>query len=159
MKTAAITFEPTGKIRLLVRRRRQELGLPNDASSLDFILNEALLMAGNAVRLEQFIAPMKYLLLDEHQHPRACTIDQWAAWDKTNPDISVDYTIIGESAIGTKFVSVLPHENAPCWETNVIGGSLNGIRDVCRGNRDQAEQMHERVVSRVREAQAGGGKA
>ena len=82
-----------------------------------------------------------------------CSSDlEWAAWQRTDPDVGVDYTVIGNSAVGTKFISVLPHEDAPCWETNVVGGFHHGLREVCSGNRDQAEQMHAMAVERIRSA-------
>ena len=113
----------------------------------DAIINKAVLR-NEFLRLTENFLSMKYLLLDKNQQPKACSLEEWAAWQRLDPVLGVDYTVVGESAIGTHFISVLPHENAPCWETNVIGGIHHGLREVCGGNRDQAEQMHAMIVAR-----------
>jgi len=126
-------------------RRAKALGLSLDhPAHLDRLLNAAIYTS--------HFPTMKYLLLDHNQQPKACDIREWADWQATDPDIGVNYTVVGDAAVGTKFISILPHEHAPCWETDVVGGMHHGLREVCSGNREQAEQMHATIVQRVRSA-------
>lgn len=89
---------------------------------------------------------MKYQLLDSNQQPKPCTPEQWSAWMNTDPDMGVDYTSVNGCAVGTKFLCILTHDDAPCWETLVVGGAYHNKREVCSGNRDQAEAMHREMV-------------
>lgn len=149
-----ITFRHSHATLAYINRRCAELGLRvTSAKGRQYVICEAVLEADAIIGVRKFISKMNYLVLDNNGQPKACNLEDWAAWQKTDPDIGVDYTVVGQSAIGTKFVSILPHAAAPCWETNVIGGALHGLREVCSGNRDQAEQMHAAMVQRVTSAQ------
>lgn len=147
-----ITFKPTRSGWRYLQRRAAELGRPLElAATRDFLISEAVSRATLNSQADQIAFQMKYLLLDHNNQPKACTLEQWAAWQKTDPDLGVDYTVVGDCAIGTRFQSVLPHDSAPCWETAVVGGICHGKREVCSGNRDQAEQQHQEMVRLVTE--------
>lgn len=80
---------------------------------------------------------------------------KWAQWFGTN-ERTVAYDTIGESNVSTVFLG-LDHTfdgGAPIlWETMVFGGKLNEEQDRCSGNREQAEAMHAKMISRVKGAE------
>lgn len=94
-------------------------------------------------------------ILDEAGEPQACdSLTDWGTWYQTAKRHVADETV-GDSRISTVFLGTDYnfHGGAPVlWETMVFGGKLDQEQARCGGLRANAEQMHARMVERVKEA-------
>jgi hypothetical protein len=93
---------------------------------------------------------MNHYILDPHGTPVIePDLETWARWFESAATL-VCYSVVGESAIKTRFLGISWAEDNPhLWETKVLGGTCDAITDRCPGTREQAEAMHARMVARV----------
>lgn len=97
---------------------------------------------------------MYYYTLDANGEP-VIEPDQnkWARWINT-ANIHVARDTVHGGIISTVFLGhAFEPENPTLWETAVVGGRLDQVKDRCAGNRDQALTMHAKMLER---AQGGG---
>lgn len=96
---------------------------------------------------------MKHYILDEHGNPTPePDLARWESWLETANLHVADDRIKGVR-ISTVFVPSLDEADPALWETAVIGGHLDQVRDRCTGQREQAEAMHAKMVERVKSQQ------
>ena len=93
---------------------------------------------------------MKHYILDPNGTPVVePDLEKWARWYET-ADTIASYSVIGDSAIRTKFLGISWTDDSPyLWETKVLGGRCDQLTDRCPGTREQAEAMHARMAARV----------
>ncbi len=94
-------------------------------------------------------------ILDEQRRPKRAEPMDWAHW-MSQTDHSVGSDDVGEYHISTVFLGIDHSFGGPgpvLWETMVFGdGSFDGETHRCGGTWEQAEEMHIRMVQKVREA-------
>lgn len=77
--------------------------------------------------------------------------EKWNAWLRT-ADLHVADETIGGVRISTLFLALHLDDGQPAlWETAVIGGQFDQVRDRCTGSREQAQTMHGKMVERVKQ--------
>lgn len=74
---------------------------------------------------------------------------KWVAWFST-ANRHVAYDKVGNTTISTIFLATANSEPPVLWETAVLGGLLDQVRDRCAGHREQAEAMHAAMIERVK---------
>jgi hypothetical protein len=94
----------------------------------------------------------KYILDSSGNVPIECDdVIQWGLMF-SNQDRKVDATIIGDSTVSTVFLG-LDHgwgkDKPILWETLVFDGPHDGCMDRCSGTREDAQQMHNKMVEKV----------
>lgn len=94
---------------------------------------------------------MQFYTLDSSGNPvLELDMQKWARWFEA-ADLHVADTYLKECRVSTVFLGHGPDSPNPClWETAVLGGLLDQVKDRCAGNRDQAQAMHDAMVERVR---------
>lgn len=96
-------------------------------------------------------------ILDEQRRPHQVPLMEWGEWMEANyGKRHVGDEQVGGCRVSTVFLG-LDHsfgDGPPIfWETMVFGdGSFDLDQERCGGSWDQAEEMHARMVRRVREA-------
>lgn len=94
----------------------------------------------------------KYVLNEKGKPIAEPDLMKWAKWFES-ANRTVARETIGDSKVSTVFLG-LDHnfnQDGPpvLWETMVFGGPLDQEMDRCSGNREQAEAMHRRMVSKL----------
>ena len=91
-----------------------------------------------------------YRLENDGQPVHEPDFNEWSKWMETaNQQVSMTL-IDGGVAVSTIFLGYSFHNTCPIlWETAVLGGRLDQVRDRCAGSREQAMAMHEKMVKRV----------
>ncbi len=99
---------------------------------------------------------MKFWILDEQRRPKVTTdINEWGSWRESASDpCRVGDDDVCGYCVSTVFLGI-DHSfgRGPpiLWETMVFGeGHLDMDMDRCGGTWEQAEEMHRRMVARVR---------
>jgi len=97
----------------------------------------------------------EYYILDENGEPKVITDPMdWGVWmSKANRHVADE--MVGGSRVSTVFLG-LDHawgDSSPLvWETLVFDGEHDGEMERCGGSRKNAEEMHARMVNRVKGA-------
>lgn len=102
-----------------------------------------------------------HYVLDDKGNPRKePSLMKWARIFDTRDDRVVKQEQIGRSWVSTVFLGLdhafsVEDNHAPVlWETMVFGiGPHDHDMDRCSGNREQAEAMHQRMVTKVMESE------
>lgn len=83
--------------------------------------------------------------------------DTWARWlDNAiaTDGIKVAHDEVGNATVSTIFLAHAFEADHPVlWETAVLGGRLDQVKDRCAGSREQAETMHANMLARVKASQ------
>ncbi len=101
---------------------------------------------------------MKYYTLDSAGSPiHEPDLKKWEAWFHHAVEagqIHIAADEVGASIVSTVFLGhTLDENSSTVWETAVLGGHSDQVKDRCGGTREQAEAMHARMVARVRSQQ------
>lgn len=101
----------------------------------------------------------RYWILDDLGNPKPVQdFIAWTRWWMANGErIHVGDTRIGEARVSTVFLTTnynFGFEGGPVlWETLVFGGARDMDCTRCGGNREQAEAMHNEMISLVMKAE------
>ena len=94
----------------------------------------------------------RYVLDGKGEPIVQCDLMAWGNWYQ-NADRNVCRSEAGDVTISTIFTGrdQASGTGPPVlWEVLVIGGNLDGEMDRCTGGRQQAKEMHARMVERVK---------
>ena len=96
---------------------------------------------------------MKYTL-DKNGNPVfEPDLIKWAKWIESEKR-SVANETVGDSKISTVFLGIdHAFDDGPLvlWETTIFGGELDQHQERCGGSRQQAQEMHNRMVQMVKD--------
>lgn len=97
---------------------------------------------------------MKHFVLNGNGQPvEETNLEKWAKWYETAV-LVVAYTQLAnlKCVVRTKFLGSVLEDEPPFlyWETSVIG-MHGGFTDKCSGPQDQAEEMHRRMVEKIKQ--------
>jgi hypothetical protein len=67
----------------------------------------------------------------------------------------VAYDRVNGATVSTIFLAAAHNDPPVLWETAVLGGPLDQVRDRCSGHREQAEAMHAKMIERVKNLNQG----
>jgi hypothetical protein len=95
--------------------------------------------------LRHYILTEQGTILFEPDHGK------WEDWF-AKTDRHIAYDRVDGSFVSTIFLAIGWDDspNPMLWETVVLGGKLDQVRDRCAGTKSQAELMHAKMVERVK---------
>ena len=95
-----------------------------------------------------------HYILDDQRRPVRVSVLEWAKWFENAAARHVGDEMIAGYRVNTVFIGLPSAFGGPWqWETMVFGDDhLNMDMERCGGTWEQAEEMHRRMVQRVREA-------
>jgi hypothetical protein len=98
------------------------------------------------------MSPHRYYTLNENGEPTAePDLMKWAVWYES-ANRKVAGTSVRGATVSTVFLGINHNfsEGPPIlWETMIFGGPLDQEQSRCSGSREQAEAMHQSMLSKL----------
>ncbi len=99
---------------------------------------------------------IQHWILDDEGRPRRADVMEWAEWWEVFENRIQFETFVDHVRVSTIFLGIDHSFGGPIpilWETMALGDGIDDPpQERCGGSREQAEEMHRRVVAEVRAA-------